>query len=99
MLRNLSPQTMFEKLALEHKPFFRFDAKKRSSAESVGNTKSFFTTDYTDSTDCFKQYTNAVFLRCKHILYQKRPYVQEPNIIDYPCNPWSLFVYLTHTFC
>ena len=32
MLRNLSPQTMFEKLALEHKPLCRFDAKKQGFA-------------------------------------------------------------------
>jgi len=67
------------------KSFFPPEADLPPQADPQGRSLWHDTTDYTDSTDCFKQYTNAVFLRRKHILYQKRPYVQEPNIIDYPC--------------
>jgi len=37
-IRNLSPQTMFEKLALEHKPLCRFDAKKQNFTAWKKNT-------------------------------------------------------------
>lgn len=37
-IRNLSPQTMFEKLALEHKPLCRFDIKKQNFTDWKKNT-------------------------------------------------------------